>query len=185
MCPHAHVCMWVYVCTVCASIPVHGDVHPCRNSMSSSVALHCSVCLVFCHFEKGYVTAPKADQQVPGKSCLHSSSIGIIGIYFSSSTLYFSSWVPTAGCPMLTEVSVVSDFCLSWWVAQVLPVHHLWEDRAKSIMGSVYNLPLSSGASDVPESQTEEGEAESEKSKVHRAQVWLGMLGALQLLENK
>ena len=38
-------------------------------------------------------------------------------------------------------------------------------------MDSVHNLPLSSGASDVPESQTKEGEAESRK-RVHRALVW-------------
>lgn len=52
-------------------------------------------------------------------------------------------------------------------------------------MGGICNLPLPSGTSDVPENQTKEDETECEKIRVHRASVWLGILGVLHLLEKK
>lgn len=70
--------LWSLLCVcVCAQAQcVHlylsvGKVHLCGNQVSSFVALRCSICFVFIFLRKRSLTAPRADQQTPGNSCVH------------------------------------------------------------------------------------------------------------------
>lgn len=66
-----------------------------------------------------------------------------------------------------------------------VPVPWLEQGRAKSGPGTVLNLPLPSGTSDVTIYQTNKGKAESGTNWVHRGPVQPGILEVFELLLNK